>query len=70
MIVDKTICEEIEEEYAYNEKTMLDVVIDICERHNIDLELCKPLINRSIKEKLRLDFVKLNYLKENNNIIV
>ena len=71
MIVTKQdFCLFIEDGFATNEMSMIDNVLHACDKFNVDPEMVGPLINRSIREKIKREYVKLNYLKEENNIIV
>ena len=70
MIVTKDeFCYTAEETFASTEMNMIDSVLSTCEKFNVDPELVEPLINRSIKEKMKLDYIELNYMKYENNII-
>lgn len=70
MIIDKDeFCEEIEKEYANslpNEHSIIDVIINICEKYNIDILMIKPLLNRSITERIYNEALKLNMMKQSN----
>ena len=61
----------IEEQYANDteENTIIDTVLYACEEYNVDPEMVEPLINRSVKEKMRVEYVKLNYLKDDTACI-
>ena len=64
MIVDqKEFCLYVEEQFANGNMTMIDTVLAACEKYNIDPLMVEPLINRSVKEKMELEFIDLNYLK-------
>lgn len=71
MIVNKKdFCQYVEELHASNMQGMIDNVIAACEEYNIDPELVEPLINRSIREKLEVEFISLNYLKAQNHAVI
>ncbi len=71
MIVNKKdFCLFVEELHASNMQGMIDNVLAACEEFNIDPEMIEPLINRSIKEKLEMEFIDLNFLKSRNYCVV
>ena len=57
IVTKKDFCLYIEELNASNKQSMIDNVLDACEEYNIDPSMIEPLINRSIKEKLELEFI-------------
>jgi hypothetical protein len=69
VITPKDFIDFVEETFATTDLNMIDSVLLACSTFNVDPEMVEPFINRSIKEKIRVDYVKLNYLKETNNII-
>ena len=44
--------------------TYMDAVVDYCEKNDIDLTTVNPMINKSLKEKIRNEAVNLKMLKE------
>jgi len=44
--------------------TYMDAVVDYCEKNDIDLTSVNPMINKSLKEKIRNEAVNLKMLKE------
>ncbi len=70
IINQKDFCMHVETQFASTTTTMIDTVLEACEEFNVDPELVEPLINRSLKEKMRNEYVDLNYLKNENTIIV
>ena len=40
----------------------MDAVIDYCEKNKIELEQIKPLVTKSLKEKLEVNARELNFL--------
>lgn len=67
MIVNKKdFCLYVEELHAGNMQGIIDNVLAACEEYNIDPEMVEPLINRSIKEKLEVEFAERNFLKASN----
>lgn len=45
----------IENSSIQNKCTLLEAIIDYCERSNIDVEAVAPLISKSLKEKIRVE---------------
>jgi len=70
ILTKKDFCLHVEEEYSNNQMTMIDTVLASCEKYNIDPELVEPLINRSLKEKMEVEFIDLNYIKSESNTII
>ena len=70
IITKKDFCLYIEEEFVETDKTMIEIILDACERYSIDPYMIEPLINRQIKEKIEQEFIKLNYLKPENFKII
>ena len=44
--------------------TYMDAVIDYCNNNDIDLSTVNPMINKSLKEKIKHEAVNLKMLKE------
>jgi hypothetical protein len=44
--------------------TYMDAVVDYCEKNDIDLTTVNPMINKSLKEKIKNEAVNLKMLKE------
>ena len=42
----------------------MDAVVDYCEKNDIDLTTVNPMINKSLKEKIKSEAVNLKMLKE------
>ena len=42
----------------------MDAVVDYCEKNDIDLTTVNPMINKSLKEKIKNEAVNLKMLKE------
>ena len=72
IITKKDFCMHVEEEYAEPENTtsLIDTVLSACIQFNVDPEMVEPLINRSLKEKMKIEFIGLNYLKAETTVIV
>ena len=70
IISKKDFCIYVEELNSNNEISIIDNVLQACEDHNIDPSFVNSLINRSIKEKLRIEFVNINLLKSEQNFVI
>ena len=44
--------------------TYMDAVVDYCEKNDIDLTTVNPMINKSLKEKIKNEAINLKMLKE------
>ena len=44
--------------------TYMDVVIDYCNNNDIDLSTVNPMINKSLKEKIKSEAINLKMIKE------
>ena len=70
IITKKDFCNHVEKEYADNENTtIIDTILEACVKFNIDPEMIEPLVNRSLKDKMKVEFIDLNYLKSENTIV-
>ena len=45
-----------------SESTYLDALLDYCEKNSVEPEQIKPLITKSLKEKLEVNARELNFL--------
>ena len=45
-----------------SESTYLDALLDYCEKNSVEPEQVKPLITKSLKEKLEVNARELNFL--------
>lgn len=43
----------------------IDVIVDLCETHEIEFELLKSTLNKNIKEKVELEAKRLNMMLDN-----
>ncbi len=68
MIINKTeFCEKIELNYAYapdNEKSIIASILSVCDEHDVEYEMVKPLLNRAIIEKVECEAHAMNMLKK------
>ena len=44
--------------------TYMDAIVDYCESNDIDLSTVKSIINKSLREKIKIEAVDLKMLKE------
>lgn len=53
------------EKIAYeNSMNYIDAIVHYCEIHEIEIESVSKLISKPLKEKLKYDAQKLNYIKK------
>ena len=70
IITKKDFCNHVEKEYANNTNaTMIDTILEACTQFNVDPEMVEPLVNRSLKDKMKVEFIELNYMKSENTIV-
>lgn len=62
IVQQRDFCLYVEEQFANNNMSMIDTILSACAKYNIDPELVEPLINRSLREKIEIEFIDLNYL--------
>ncbi len=71
MIINKNeFCMHVEEEYSTNGMSMIDNILSACDVFKVDPDLVAPLINRSLKEKIEIEFIDLNYLEADSVSII
>lgn len=65
MIIEPEIfCREVENLHAHHGFSMFDAVFQTCDNYGVDYSLVGPLVNRSIKEKIKKEAIKMNLLKQ------
>lgn len=42
----------------------IDAIVDYCEEFSIEVEVVGKLMSKPLKEKVRMDAIELNYLKD------
>lgn len=59
------------ERFVLNSKNInhVDAVLKYCQENQIDEEDIKHLINKSLLNKLRNDFIEMNYIQKTTNSI-
>ena len=68
-IKDKFLCsqkfsQEIEQIVKISKINYIDAIITYCEENSIEIETVSKLISKPLKEKLKYDATKLNFLKK------
>lgn len=48
---------------------LMDTIIDFCAKNDIDVEVAAKLITRSLKEKIRVEAISLNYMPKKTHTI-
>ena len=68
MIIDpEHFCQEVEELHAYEGMTIFEALMFVCEDNGVDYECVGPLVNRSIKEKIKVEAINKNLLKSDTH---
>lgn len=60
----------IESVVAKSKLGYMDVIIDYCDRNNIDVTAVSCLVSNSLKEKIRKEAVERNFLKKKGELPV
>lgn len=47
----------------------VDAIIKYCEQNQIEVEDVKSLVNKSLKAKLKKDYIEMNYLKSSTVLV-
>lgn len=58
---------EVENIVITNQCNYIDAIVMFCETNNIEIESVTKLISKPLKEKLKYDAVKLNFIKRTSN---
>ena len=56
--------QEVEKVAFENEMNYIDAIVFYCEKNEIEIESVPKLISKPLKEKLKYDAQKLNYIKK------
>lgn len=56
--------QEVEKVAFENEMNYIDAIVFYCEKNEIEIESVPKLISKPLKEKLKYDAQKLNYMKK------
>jgi len=70
IISKKDFCVYVEELNSKNEMSIVDNMLQACEDYNIDPLYVGPLVNRSLREKLSIEFANINLLKLEQNFVI
>jgi hypothetical protein len=75
VIKDKFLCpqkfaQDIETIVKNSKISYIDAIITYCEEHNIELETVPKLMSKPLKEKLKCEATKLNFLKKTSRAIL
>lgn len=58
---------EVENIVIANQCNYIDAIVMFCETNNIEIESVTKLISKTLKEKLKYDAIKLNFIKRTSN---
>ena len=62
-------CRQVEELYtARKDTTYMEVIIDLCERHGIEPESVAKLLNKPLKERIKVEGQRANILKKGSKL--
>jgi hypothetical protein len=56
--------QEVEKVASYNDMNYIDAILHYCDTNNIEIETVSKLITKPLKEKLKYDAQKLNFIKK------
>ena len=56
--------QDVEKIASYNEMKYIDAILHYCDVNNIEVETVPKLITKPLKEKLKYDAQKLNFIKK------
>lgn len=69
-VINKTdFCMHIEKIIAKGDEDAIDATLSTCKKFNVDVEMVKELLNRSVIEKIELAAQDLTFFKKINNSI-
>ncbi len=54
----------IEKQVVEKKLSYMDAVISFCQENDIDIESISPLVSKSLKEKIKVEAISLNYMKD------
>lgn len=67
----KEFCKKIERLKAEDpDLSYLECIVDVCSDENIELETIKPMISKSIRDKIEYEAMSMNLLKYKNNTLL
>lgn len=62
--------DEIETLVKKNDFNYIEAVVDFCEQNSIEIETVNKLISKPLKEKIKYDAQKLNFMKKTSRGIL
>jgi hypothetical protein len=62
--------DEIESLVKRNDLNYIEAVVDYCEQNSIEIETVNKLISKPLKEKIKYDAQKLNFMKKTSRGIL
>ena len=67
----KDFCKKIEAIKAEDpDLSYLECIVDVCYQENIELETIKPMISKSIKDKIEYEAMSMNLLTYKHNTLL
>ena len=64
------VTREIEEMKAKSKLNYIECVVEVCNRHDLDIETISQHLSQNIKEKIEADALELNLLKYTLNTLI
>lgn len=58
----------VESEVKANNLSYMDAVVNLCEKNNIEIEDVKKFLSSSVKERIEVEAMELNYLPKVNTL--
>ena len=58
----------VEGEVKANNLSYMDAVVNLCEKNNIEIEDVKKFLSNSVKERIEVEAMELNYLPKVNTL--
>lgn len=58
----------VESEVKTNNLSYMDAVVNLCEKNNIEIEDVKKFLSNSVKERIEVEAMELNYLPKVNTL--
>ena len=58
----------VESEVKANNLSYMDAVVNLCEKNNIEIEDVKKFLSNSVKERIEVEAMELNYLPKVNTL--
>ena len=58
----------IEEEVRKNNLSYIDAVVNLCENNGIEIEDVKKFLSTSVKERIEVEAMRLNFLPKVNTL--